>query len=43
MKNRGSDGRGSCKVYGLANTAEVTIVVMTGSGDEGDLNGKREG
>ena len=44
MNKRSSDGSGSCKVYGVANTAEVTnIVLVIDTGDGGDLLGKREG
>ena len=42
MNKSGSDGRGSCKVYGVMNMAEILNVVVTGSGDE-DLFGKSEG
>ena len=42
VNKRGSDGGGSCKVYGRAITTNVTNVVVAGTGD-GDLLGKREG
>ena len=37
MNKRGSDGRGSCKVYGVTDMMEVVNVVVTGTGDGGDL------
>ena len=42
MNKRGSDGRGSCKVYGMANTVKVTNMVVTVSGNGGDLFEKRQ-
>ena len=36
MNKRGSDGRGSCIVYGVANMAEFTNVVVTDTGNGGD-------
>ena len=37
------DGRGSCKVCGVAIIEKVTNVVVTGNRDERHLLGKREG
>ena len=41
MNKRGSDGRGCCKVYGVANIVEVMNVVVTDTGDGRDLLEKR--
>ena len=37
MNKRGSDGRSSCKLYGVTNMAEVENTVVAGTEDGGDL------